>query len=728
MPGRKGGAAPPKLPVPWPPMLSSLARTFVVAACSVLFVPALAGPLDKAFAALEVHDYFTARQIFQKQVKKHPAAAWYGLSVISGRANNPFFHVDSCYGFIMRSDAAFTAAPDKERAWVGKLGVDHAAIEAQKLHAFTLGWERAKGLNTIAGYDWYIGAYIASPFVADAVLVRDHLAFQMAREENTAAGYRNFLEHYPGAREVFEARTRFNDAEYREATASGDLEAFAEFVRTHPENPHVQQAEEELYRLSTPGRTVAEYHAFIKAYPRNRKVNDAWRAIYEQYTRDLSTNTITRFLQEFPDYPFVEELVEDYRTASLYLLPFRRDSLWGFIDDQGTERVKAQYEWVEPFEGAQAIVGLNGRAGTINRSGRVVVPIEYDEIADPAEGTCTVERGDHVGAVDRNGELVVPMTFEDVGEFSAGLAYAAREGLYGYIDPRGQVVIGLKYLSAGTFHNGIAVVETEQGTGAIDVRDNFIVPPQYDWVEGFANPLSRVRKGGKVGMIGPFGDVLVPLEYDHIGVYSDGVALVVQGGKCGYIGADGKLVVPLVHESFEGITSQGDFHGGLAKVRSKGKYGFINVRNERVLSIAFADVGLATGPLIPVRKKTKWGYADRKGAILFDNRYDMAWEMIDGLARVRSGEFIGMIDSTGKEVVPLRFTEVAFLGNAYLLVRDANGAGLLGRDGKEVLAPAYDAVQVVDDRIVRVERNDRFGYILLADGRFIWKEEGFDKP
>lgn len=728
MPGRKGGTAPPKLPVPWPPMFPSLARTFIVAACSLLFFPALAGPLDKAFAALEIHDYFTARELFQKQVKKHPAAAWYGLSVISGRANNPFFHVDSCYGFIMRADAAFTAAPDKERAWVGKLGVDHAAIEAQKLHAYTLGWELAKTTNSIAGYDWYIGAYLASPFVADAVLVRDHLAFQMAREENTSAAYRTFIERYPGAREVFEARTRFNDAEYREATASGDLAAFAEFVRTHPENPNVQQAEEEVYRLSTPGRTVAEYHAFIKANPRNRKVNDAWRAIYEQYTRDLSTNTITRFLQEFPDYPFVEELVEDYRTASLFLLPFRRDDQWGFIDDQGTERVKAQYEWVEPFEGAQAIVGLNGRAGTINRSGRVVVPIEYDEIADPAEGTCTVERGDHVGAVDRNGELVVPMTFEDIGEFSDGLAYAARDGRYGYINPRGEAVIELKYLSAGTFHNGIAVVETEEGTGAIDIRGNLIAPPQYDWVEGFAGPVSRVRKDGKVGLISPFGDVVVPLEYDHIGLFADGLALVVQGSKCGYIAIDGKVIVPVTYESFEGVTSQGDFHGGLAEVRSKGKHGLINTRNERVLPINFVDVGAATGPLIPVRKKTKWGYADRMGTLLFDNRYDMAWEMIDGLARVRVGELVGMIDSTGKEVVPVRYTEVSYLGPQHLLVRDANGAGLLALDGKELLAPAYDALQVIDGRIVRVERKGLFGYIQLADGRFIWKEEGLDKP
>src|SRR5690606_14044487 len=152
--------------------------------------------------------------------------------------------------------------------------------------------------------------------------------------------------------------------------------------------------------------------------PSSHRLPDAWRAIYELYTRDLSVGSITRFLQTYPDYPFVEELVDDYRAATMVLLPFRREGRWGFLDDTGVERIKAEYEWVEPFSGGQAVVGREGFAGTINRLGRVVVPIVYDQVMDPAEGTSTVERNDKAGAVDRNGELVVPMIYEDVGYFA----------------------------------------------------------------------------------------------------------------------------------------------------------------------------------------------------------------------------------------------------------------------------------------------------------------------
>ena len=79
--------------------------------------------------------------------------------------------------------------------------------------------------------------------------------------------------------------------------------------------------------------------------------------------------TITQFLKDYPDYPFINELTADYSTAALRLLPFRRDSLWGFIDDQGVERIKAEFDWVENFVNGQATVS---RAIAWARSTRAV--------------------------------------------------------------------------------------------------------------------------------------------------------------------------------------------------------------------------------------------------------------------------------------------------------------------------------------------------------------------
>ena len=59
-----------------------------------------AGGLDKGFEALNIHDYFKAKQLFYKSLKKDSAAASYGLSVIYGRNNNPLNRP----AFILRAD------------------------------------------------------------------------------------------------------------------------------------------------------------------------------------------------------------------------------------------------------------------------------------------------------------------------------------------------------------------------------------------------------------------------------------------------------------------------------------------------------------------------------------------------------------------------------------------------------------------------------------------------
>jgi len=133
-----------------------------------MIFPASAGKLETAFKALEVHDYFKARTIFRKEVKKHPAAAWYGLSVISGRADNPFFDLDSAYQFILKADLAFTEAPDKERVTIGNYGVSHTTIEAQRTNIHEQAWGVAKGQNTVSAYKSFLDRYPAGLIAASA--------------------------------------------------------------------------------------------------------------------------------------------------------------------------------------------------------------------------------------------------------------------------------------------------------------------------------------------------------------------------------------------------------------------------------------------------------------------------------------------------------------------------------------------------------------------------------
>ncbi|MFT3885938.1 MAG: WG repeat-containing protein [Flavobacteriales bacterium] len=703
-------------------------RNALLVAGLLLGMGAHAGRLEKAFEALKAYNYFLARELFQGQTEKHPAAAWYGLSVITGRQDNPFYQPDSSYHYVLRSAAAFAATAEKERKAIAALGVDEAAITAQKEHVYGLGWSLASALNTVDSYQRFIDTYTGSGRVPEAKKLRDHLAFQDARAKNTAEAYAAFAERYPEAGEIYEARSRLQEAIFREAVPDGSVEQYERFLKEHPESPYVRDAQDQLYKRSTPHRSQGELYGFIRRYPTNPNVTDAWRSLYALYTKDLSAGRITAFLQEYPDYPFMNELVGDFETASLTLYPFRRDGRWGFIDDKGGERIKAEYEFVEPFVNGQAQVGRDGHVGTINKSGKEVVPLRYDDVLDFSDGLATVELGDSAGVVDRSGQLVVPLRYADIGEYVDGRAYAVRNGRHGFIDGAGNTVVPFDYDGANTYRNGVAVVKKGDRSGVIDSKGNVVVPFQYDRIEGFDGPTSRVTQDGRMGLISLFGDVLLPAEHDHVGAFSNGLVLVIDKGKCGYVGRDGHFVVPQQYEANAATPDLGDFHQGVARVLVNGKLGLIDTLGTKVFPPQYADIGLMESDAIPVKKKAKWGYARRNFSTLVEARYDQAWEFHEGHARVKVGELFGVVDSTGKEAIVPKYLKLADKRDGVFIATLGTGTGVVDPKGHVLVPLVYDAVEPVDGIVVKVTRGQRIGYVRVADGRVLWKEEGFDAP
>lgn len=674
-----------------------------------------AGRLEKAFAALGEYDYFKARTLLLKETGKHPAAAWYGLSVITGRADNPFFQLDSSYAAVRRSMAAYALLDAKGRGKAAKLGVDSAAIGSQLNHIAGIAWKQVSDLDRLEAYQRFIDAYAGSNLVDQAMDRRDELAFQEAKKANTSVAYEAFLHQYPDAKETFSARTRLQEAIYREATPTGAIAEYEAFIVDHPSNTHVRDAQDMLLKLNTPHKTPEEYAAFIRRYPGNPNVSDAWRSMYDIYTRELTVANITRFLKEHPDYPFIGELMNDYKVASLVLYPIRQGGLWGFIDNSGVERIKAEFDYAEPFIHGQAQVGLSGRNGSVNKMGSPVIPIVYDDVMDYGEGMATVELNGMQGAVDRNGKLTVPLAFDEVGEFDHGMAAASKGDRYGYINTAGKEVIPFAYDGAMRFHNGLAVVVLGNRSGVVDNKGEWVVPCQYDWVEGFmAMPFSRVRRGGYMGIINRFGDEVLAVEHDHVGPFKDGLALVMDKGKCGYVGPGGTWVIPQRYEGNALSINMGDFRNGLARVLSGGKWGMVDTLGNWVIQPQYADIGVLEGGLIPVKRKNKWGYIKRSFANVVEAKYDQAWELHEGYGRVEAGALFGLIDSTGTEVIKPRYTA---LGD--------QGTGVLAPSGKVLVPLEYDSVVPVDKGMVKVTSGARFGYVRTSDGNFLWKEDGF---
>lgn len=180
-------------------------------------------------------------------------------------------------------------------------------------------------------------------------------------------------------------------------------------------------------------------------------------------------------------------------------------------------------------EGLEAVENADGLYGFIDKTGKQVIPCQYQDVRIFSEGLAAVENANELwGFIDKTGKQVVPCQYWSVNNFSEGLAPVANANeLWGLIDKTGKQVVSCQYSYVYNFSEGLAAVEnTYVLLGFIDKTGKVVVPCQYFETEDFSEGLALVRNTeGLWGVIDKTGKQVVPLRYKEITPFQDGVAL-----------------------------------------------------------------------------------------------------------------------------------------------------------------------------------------------------------
>ena len=133
---------------------------------------------------------------------------------------------------------------------------------------------------------------------------------------------------------------------------------------------------------------------------------------------------------------------------------------------------------------------------------------------------------------------------------------------------------------------------------------------------------------------------------------------------------------------------------------------------------------------IPFRKNELWGYCDSTKKILLSVQYKRAFPFVNNRALVEMpGDAPALIDTTGKIVKPfdqLRMNDyITGMGMLRVSSRSNGQTGLLGIDGRLILEPQYDYVEVLGPDSFEVVRNEKKG-VIDSNGKVLVKFIPFD--
>lgn len=333
---------------------------------------------------------------------------------------------------------------------------------------------------------------------------------------------------------------------------------------------------------------------------------------------------------------------------------------FGFIDKTGKVVIPPQFQVAFPFsEGLAQIRSNDGtslKVGFIDKAGKTVIPLQFSDAADFSEGVALVRTQEGTTAfIDKTGKLSIsaPPEVEIEGGFSEGLVVVKlkqkdplEQSKYGYMDKTGKLVITPQFEIAFNFSEGLALVKTDSDKPFqyIDTAGKSVIKVDFDPASAssrihtaysFSEGLAAVTVCGrdcKFSFIDKTGKI-VGERYDYAGFFSEGVAVVGIGTEAKY--------------SPEWMRNKPEYY---RPKYSGGKYGYIDNTGKTIIKTEFDNAGGFNDGIALVSIGNKYGYIDKSGKTVINTQFDYAESFQEGLAYVAVGNKRGYINTSGQFV------------------------------------------------------------------------------
>lgn len=261
----------------------------------------------------------------------------------------------------------------------------------------------------------------------------------------------------------------------------------------------------------------------------------------------------------------------------------------------------------------------------------------------------------------------------------------------------------------------------------IDKTGKIILQTEYDGTSpwGFSEGLMGISFltdpadtgwPAKEGYIDLSGKLVIKPQFSSAYPFSNRFALVWTDHGAGFINHQGLMVIS-PNQSFEGTRS---FSEGLATVAGHGKFGFIDKTGRLVIEQRFDEAGSFSEGLARVYVGDLSGYIDKTGSVIIQPRFQTSdnSNFSEGLAAVGVGEKMGFINRTGRVVIPAIF-DAAYPfseGLAHVTMNDKDG--FVDKSGRLVIAPRYELAGDFSEGLAPVRIEGKYGYINQA-GAFV---------
>ena len=696
-------------------ILKPVIGVFLLVCTGVSFAQLGGSPEKAALKNIDRHRWQKAETRLRKALDKdtlNPSIR-YVLSVFFFQPENPSFDLDSAYHYAVTALDDYALSPSRYRDRLNRISVDSLQLIGLRIRIDSTAFEVARKANTEAAYVEFLSHFPASVQRELAEQLRDEVAFQEALKENTHEAFLSYLNRYPDARRAPEARARFDLLLYQSETRDKRLGSYEKFLGDHPETPYRNEIYQHIFEISTADGTVESFLDFTNRYPLSHLVARARQLAFHilagadnpQWPRELMNDSL-------------QHLIELNKT---YLVPVRKNNLYGFIDENGKEVLPPVFKDIHPEYLCgyitDEILTLVGQL--VARDGSTVYQGSVEELADLGLGFLKIKSGHRVKIIHKAG-FVVSDSLEDgriVGDQFLALKKNNAWRLYTLT---GRLLDDRAWNDILAFHNVLVFRGSER---------DFIAPKRQ---------VAQCADGLPLHLSEPF-DAVQPWPHDLIWGRSGDYQGVLRPSLRGLIGFDRHSLtktffgaIAAVPDAFTLYNWDGrksptfekvEVFGGRVAVKKNRSWYFFDPAAHEFRSQGYDSIS-AVGPfLLAVRADSvKVHFGGENSAVFFR---PLRISFIPGMdstsfLMVESDSREKMVyDLRGKKLFSAAFDALEYAGQGVFVMTRKDKKGLLSMDGEILLSAEFDAIGSAKDNVFSILKNQRFGAFSILHKKLI---------
>ncbi|QNK77682.1 WG repeat-containing protein [Winogradskyella sp. PAMC22761] len=289
---------------------------------------------------------------------------------------------------------------------------------------------------------------------------------------------------------------------------------------------------------------------------------------------------------------------------------------------------------------------FGGKMGLIDYSGNKFLDIVYDEIFSRGNNTASVKVSDTLSFRKEYSDIIIERV-----RFSSKFIIDLNGS-----DPN-------ETIEKDRPETCPCSKKGENGKyGFVDDNEQFIIEPKYDWVNKFYHGFSKVRIGMLSGYVDRAGNE-IELKYRSAQPFNDGLALVQVSGEN--------------HKRFIDVTGK-------------------SIVNDSTLLLNYS---FSEGMAVAKRGK-KSVIINTKGEIK-ETKFDDISGFSNGYAKVKIGNYEGLINKLGELVLPVKYRGLSSVRNNAVIFYEKGKYGLMSLDGKVLINPKYETLNFVGDHYLK---------------------------